>query len=281
LALGWLGAAVAAFVLTYVLNRLRVRALAVYIVLGLFAWLAMHESGVHATITGVIMGFLTPARPFYNPQRFRDAAAPLLDRIGQGYDRGDTGYSHESGDSAVHDLQILAHETLSPLDRIEHKLHLWSSFAIIPLFALANAGVEVTGEMVSGALSEPVVLGIVFGLVIGKTFGILGATYIAVRSGLGRLPRHTTWRDITGLAMAGGIGFTVALFVANLAFASGATSGSLVEGEVPLIDYAKAGILLGSLIAGLLSYAFLRSSAPLPPGADARIEPPEIEPTAR
>jgi NhaA family Na+:H+ antiporter len=262
LSLGWLVLSALSFISVVTIRRLGVRSLLPYVVLGVFAWFAMHESGVHATITGVVMGLLTPTTSFHDPARFRATAIDLVEGIDKGYRTGEFGEEHEQADATLNDLQRLASETESPLDRVEGRLHLWSSFIVIPLFALANAGVELSGDVISDAVSEPVVLGVALGLVVGKPVGIVLASVIAVRTGIARLPGYTTWLDMVGLGMLGGVGFTVALFVAGLAF----------PGNPELLDLAKVGILAGSLVAGVVGWGFLRVSAPVPPHAAQEID---------
>ena len=164
---------------------------------------------------------------------------------------------HERNTSDVREVVRLGQESESPLDRIADRLNLWVGFAIVPLFALANAGVEIGGARV-----ERVTLGVGVGLVVGKTVGVFGATWLACRVGIGRLPAHTTWRHLAGVAMCAGIGFTVALFVAGLSF-----------DDPDLTGQAKVGILVGSCIAGVAGYVFLRASPP-PDQAPARANTP-------
>jgi NhaA family Na+:H+ antiporter len=148
--------------------------------------------------------------------------------------------------SIIGDLRRLSVESLPPLSRLEFSLGPLSSFVIVPVFALANAGVIISGETIAGTAADPVLLGVMFGLVVGKSVGVTAFAWLAIRLGLGRMPRGTTWRHMIGLSMLAGIGFTVALFVASLSLA-GAT-----------LDSAKLGIFGGSLIAGVGGYLFLR-----------------------
>ena len=135
----------------------------------------------------------------------------------------------------------------SPLARLEAALSPWVAWVIVPTFALANAGVPLSGDTLGDLLTSPVTMGVGFGLVIGKTVGVFGASALAVKLGIGRLPTDTTWRQIFGLALCAGIGFTVALFVTSISMTDPAVAAS-----------AKVGILLGSLVAGALGYTFLR-----------------------
>lgn len=255
LALGWLVAAGVALLLIAGMKRAAVRSTALYIIVGTFVWLAFLESGVHATIAGVILALMTPTRPFYVPDDYAETARRLVDKVDE-Y-TGDPNipedrYTTERVQSLLNDVTRLSTETVSPLDRLEHRLEPWSSFVVVPIFAFANAGVMISGDALSGALGDPVLLGVALGLLVGKVVGVAGATWLAVRFGLGRLPRRTTWHHIVGLGLLAGIGFTVALFVTALAF------------EDPgFTDSAKIGIFIASLIAGVAGYLWLRAGPEL------------------
>lgn len=259
LSLGWLAIALATLLVAEVCKRRHVRAHFVYVALALFAWFAFHETGVHATLAGVILGLLTPAWPFYNPEHFSEDMSSLLghgvalDSIEQDLDQpaGDPRYreGYDEATSRLSEMERLVAETQSPLDRLENQLHLLVAFLIVPLFAFANAGVRFSDEALEGLASNRVVLGIVAGLVVGKTVGVFTFTLLGQKLGLGTLPTGVTQRMVLGLAMTAGVGFTVALFIASLAYAPGSLA----------TDSAKIGILAGSVVAGLLGYGFLRS----------------------
>ncbi len=237
--IGHLLAAVAGFAVVWFAGKLGIRALWFYVPVAFVIWYFMLESGVHATLTGVALGFLTPARPLYQPREFDERARAILDQYPVG-DAGDV----EALEHADHEIMLLseiADEAVSPLSRLEHHLVPWASFGIVPLFALANAGVDFRGVSIIEALTTPVALGVSVGLVVGKVIGISAASYGAVRLGLGRLPPGTTWPHIFGLSAVAGIGFTVALFVAGLAFTDPA-----------ITDLAKVGIFSGSIVAGII-----------------------------
>lgn len=237
IALEWLIAAYLLVGLTIVLRHERVWWTPIYVVVGAALWLSLHESGVHATLAGVILGLIAPALPA-DPEGVGDAIAEV---------------DHLADDPApevIRRTTIQAQELVSVAERLEHLLHPWSSFAIIPLFALANAGVRLSLENLSGAASSPVVLGIVLGLVVGKLVGISGAAWLSVRFGVGELPEGVRWVHVLGCGAVAGIGFTVALFIAHLAFGASETT-----------DEAKIGILLGSLIAASLGALLLRRAA--------------------
>jgi len=249
IALWWLLTAAATVVLAVAMQRMRVRAMAVYIVLGLIGWYALHESGVHATIIGVAFGLITPAFAFLPPTRYPEVATKLVDEVViRNQDGTVTADEHEANDHTLREIRRLSRETQSPLHRVEHNLTPWVSFGIVPLFAFANAGVPYPDVPVAEWITDPVVVGIALGLVLGKTIGIFGAAWLAERSGIGRYPTGMTSSHLLGVAMVAGIGFTVAIFIANLAF-----TGSAETNEI-----AKIGILLGSVVAAVGGYLVLR-----------------------
>lgn len=263
LSVGWLIAAVGGLGLTVGMRRANVRAVPAYAIVGVFVWLAVLESGVHATVAGVALALLTPVRSFYSPERYPQRARELVEEVA---DRlPERGHLHELGHGALDriqrhlgDLQRLSRETIPPLDRLERALSPWASYVVVPLFALANAGVALSGDAVSGALSSPVALGIFLGLAVGKVAGVTTFAWLAVRLGLARLPQRTTWHHMAGVGLLSGIGFTVALFVSALSFDPGAAAAS----------QAKIGIFAASLVAGVAGYAWLRAG-PTPEELDA------------
>jgi NhaA family Na+:H+ antiporter len=242
---GYFAAAVVGLIVIWIANKVHVRAMWFYVPMALIVWYCTLESGVHATLAGVALGFLTPARSYYTPPEFDARARAILDE----YPLEDPSEprSQEHADHEVLLLSDIANESVSPLTRMEHKLVAWSSFIIVPLFALANAGVDFRNVSLGQAITDPVALGVAAGLVIGKIVGISAASYGAVRFKLGKLPPGTTWQHVVGLSAVAGIGFTVSLFVAGLAF-----------DEPGLADLAKVGIFSGSLVAGTMGSIILR-----------------------
>ncbi len=233
--LGWLSEAAVLGVAVFVLRRANVRYLPVYVVLGCALWLAMFESGVHATIAGVILGLLTPARPF-QPELEAEA---LVDEL-EGRD--------DLKAEDVRRTSQLIRESVSPAERIEHALHPWTSFVIIPVFALANAGVPLTGEPLRDA--SPVVVGIVLGLVVGKLVGITAFSWLATRLPGVDLPDGVRWSQVIGIAAVAGIGFSVSLFITDLAF-----------DDAALQSEAKLAILLASALAAALGFLILSTAS--------------------
>jgi len=227
-----LGVAAAIVVGLVVLRVLGVRSVPLLVVVGCALWLALHEAGVHATIAGVILGLMAPTTPARRRHLIDEEALLDLSTV-----------------QAAAQTATLARESVSIVEWLEHLLHPWTSFVIVPLFALANAGIPLSSDALSDAASSRITLGVVLGLVVGKTIGVAGFSWIAVRMRIGTLPEGTTWHGLLGVAVLAGIGFTVSIFVAGLAF----------EEELGLQNEAKIGILAASLIAaGLGSLALLR-----------------------
>jgi NhaA family Na+:H+ antiporter len=256
---GWLACAGVGLAVIFALRRGDVQSLAPYLAVGALAWLALLESGVHATLIGVALGLLTPAWPLRSPRLFPPEARRVANRVEAAYyDRVLTRAEFAENEQTIAEIARLAMFSTSPLERLERALSPWVAYVVVPVFALANAGVALTGDALGGVVSEPVTAGVMLGLVVGKTVGVLGATALAVRLGIGRLPGGTTWRHMLGLATAAGVGFTVALFVASLSFDTAAAT-----------DAAKVGILTGSTVSGVLGYLLLRT-APAAAGTGVR-----------
>ena len=244
LSVGYLSAAIIGLALIWAAGRAGIRSHIWYIPAALAVWYFLLESGVHATLAGVALGFITPARPMYSNKELKDRARMII-----------ASYPDDTDDTRVNEfadfdslmLSEIARESVSPLARNERRLVLWSSFFIVPLFALANAGVRFEGSIIDSLLS-PVALGVGFGLVVGKIVGISGFTWLAVRTGMGRLPDGSNWRHIIGVAAVAGIGFTVALFITALAFT-----------DQIIADEAKVGIFAGSILAGIIGVLIFRT----------------------
>jgi NhaA family Na+:H+ antiporter len=259
LSLGWLAVALVGLGVIVVMRRSDVQALAPYLAVGALLWLALLESGVHASLAGVGLGLLTPAWPLRSPRRYPREVRRLVDRIEHSYyDRVLTPGEFAANEHLMAEVARLSMYSTSPLERLERALSPWVAFVIVPTFALANAGVVLSGDALGGLVSEPVTVGVVLGLIVGKTVGVLGASALAVKVGLGRLPAGVTWPQMAGLAICAGIGFTVALFVTSLSFTDPA-----------LIDAAKVGILAGSLVAGLAGYTVLRITSRTGAGSES------------
>lgn len=234
--------AIALLVAIVALNRGGVRAVEVYVALGICFWVAVLKSGIHATVAGVVLAMLTPSKPYYAIGEFEEEIPGLLDRYREAMAAGD----HDAAQQLLAQIEMLTQGTESPLDRLEHRLAPWSSYVIVPIFALANAGVALSSDMISGALSSPVTIGVVMGLVVGKPIGVLAAAWLAVRLGLAEFPRGVSASHMVGIGLLAGIGFTVSLFVNGLAF-----------DDPALLDEGKVGILAASAIAGVVGFIYL------------------------
>ena len=226
-------------------RRAGITSMVFYVPLAIVIWYGFLESGVHATIAGVVLGLLTPAVAKYSDEQFRQKTVQVLDRWDQDYA---SPHSEERLDQDALELASVARESVSPLNRLEHALHPWSSFVIVPLFALANAGVRFIGQEASFAeqLTSPVLMGVAVALMVGKPIGITLATWLGLKLKLGVLPPRTTMATILGLGALAGIGFTVSLFISELAF----------RHEL-LVNEAKLGIFIGSGIAGIVGALIL------------------------
>ncbi len=230
----------------YGLRKVGLRDLQFYLFAAVAVWLAVFESGIHATIAGVALGLLTPSKPFFDLNTFTDALDKIVPRVHKAKDEDRT----EAAEFNIGRLEALIVDSEAPLDRRIRRTHAWSSFLILPLFALANAGVEITAEAAAEAVKSMVSIGVFVGLVAGKLAGIVGFSFVAVKTGVAELPENLDWKQLTGLAAVAGIGFTVSLFITELAFTQGQQAGQ-----------AKIGILAASLAAGVLGLALLKWAA--------------------
>jgi NhaA family Na+:H+ antiporter len=244
---GYLAAAAGVLAILLLINRMGVRNLFIYSFLGLGVWFLIMNSGIHATIAGVLVALFIPARRKLPSETFVERVGSVISRFQQ-TDEGDPRILTAEQRKVVHQLESTGQETQIPLQRLEHGLHPWVTYGVIPLFALANAGVSFSQESLS-VLISPISLGIVAGLVIGKQVGISLATWLTVKLNLAALPDGVNGRQIYATGWLAGIGFTMSLFISELAFTG--------KGEV---NAAKIGILAASLISGAIGYILIRSS---------------------
>ncbi|MEI6525405.1 MAG: Na+/H+ antiporter NhaA [Planctomycetota bacterium] len=240
IAWGYFFMALAGFALCALLNRIGVREIPIYVLVGVAIWVGFYKAGIHPTIAGVALGLMTPARAWIGNKTFLEVMADFWDRI-----RDEHEHEHEHVPVNLEQLQFLARESHSPLHRLEMGLHPWVAYAIMPIFALANAGVVLDPV----ALTSGVSIAVAMGLVIGKPLGIFLFCFLAVKLGWTRLPKGVSWPIFLGGACLGGIGFTMALFLNALSFP--------VE-EFPVLEGAgKIGTLLGSAISAVLGTLLL------------------------
>ncbi|HEX9563116.1 MAG TPA: Na+/H+ antiporter NhaA [Gemmatimonadaceae bacterium] len=231
------------------LNRWRVKGLGPYLLIGVILWGALLSSGVHATIAGVILALAVPSRTTINTTQFSARARKLLDD----FDRSETGdlliLTSKGQQEAIYSLDVASSSAVAPLLRLEHSLHGLVSFFIMPIFALANAGVALGGA--SEMLTSPVTLGVTVGLLIGKPLGVMLFSWLAIRLRVAHLPGGVSWQQLHGAAWLAGIGFTMSLFVGSLAF-----------GEGELLNAAKIGVLGASAIAGIAGWSLVKAATP-------------------
>lgn len=290
LSFGYLALGIGALALAAVGKQVNIRSHVFYLPAAAVAWFGFHEAGVHATLAGVILAFLVPARPLYGSEEFDRAAQSTIERLRaieqlstppegidpekwrqtverlHAIDRVTTPPDPSIQERVDHQARLMsdiARESIAPLSRLEHQLYNWSSFVILPIFALANAGVSLAGIDPVEALGSSVALGVMAGLVAGKLVGVAGFSWLMVRFRMARLPKGVGWRHMMGIGLLSGVGFTVALFIAELAYVHAAHSvGSP-------IDLAKIGIFVGSILAGVLGYLVLRTA----PASGGRPDP--------
>jgi len=245
---GYFAAALIGLLTVWIANKVGVRSLTFYVPIALVIWYLTLESGIHATLAGVALAFLTPARPHYSAEELDEKTRGILDA----YPPEVTNYhDQEHADHEALLVAEIARESVSPLNRMELSLVAWSSFLIVPIFAFANAGLNFREIGFSEAMGSTVAMGVAAGLVLGKLVGITGFTWAAVRLNIGKLPPGTGWMHVIGLAAVAGIGFTVSLFVAGLAFT-----------DPHLTDLAKVGIFAGSAVAGVIGVVILLLAKP-------------------
>lgn len=255
LSLEWLAAALVGLAVVAAMRLVRIWAVPAYVVAGVAVWYALLESGVHATLAGVALGLLTPANALLNA----DVARRYADRAL--HDR------HLDPDELAR-MRFLLAESLPMVERLQSRLHPFSAYVVLPVFALANAGVYLRGGVIGDAVTSTVALGIGAGLVLGKPLGIAAACFLAVRLGIARLPDRTTWAQVVGIGAVAGIGFTVSLFIAGLSFP-----------DAPgLTDDAKVGILIASALAAAIGVAVLLLAPPTRAPDDEALADPEDGP---
>jgi Na+:H+ antiporter, NhaA family len=251
----------------WLLQRFGVRSPFAYFVPGAVIWFGVYRAGVHPTIAGVVVGLLTPVRTWFGEQGFlrvtRDAIHDLRHRASRD--------GHGSHDllATLHTMRLANREAVSPVVRLQAVLHPWVAFGIMPLFALANAGVDLRGVQLEDAGAKSVALGVVLGLVLGKPIGILAASFATVRLGLCALPKGVHWSGVLLVGAVAGIGFTMAIFIAGLAF----TDASLAAA-------AKVGVFVASGLAGVLGVVIGRMTLPERPEAGAATTVEEAEAAA-
>lgn len=235
------------FLIMLLFNRVGIHMILPYFIVGLVMWFFMLESGVHATIAGVIAAMAIPSRPKRAPNDFTLHTKNLLDEY-DAYTVSTDNSMHEEQKAILLNIKDTIDSVGSPAGRLEHDLHLPVALVIIPLFALANAGITINFSSIGETILQPVSLGIISGLILGKVIGIAGVSWLAIKLKIAKLPQNSNMSQLFGVAFLGGIGFTMSIFVSDLAFL----------GQDTLIFQAKIGILCASLFSGLFGYIWLR-----------------------
>jgi len=223
--------------------KIGIRNLAVYIILMILVWIAFHESGIHATIAGVIFGMITPAKAWISEGRLMKMYQKSSQFL-QGEGWRNSGERYE----VLRRMEKASRTTISPLERFEKELHPWVGFVIMPIFSLANSGVAISFS----DFTSPVAIAVMLGLFVGKPVGIFLFIWLAIRFGVAKLPQGIGWGVITGGGLLAGIGFTMSIFIAGLAL------------EGPLLDAAKVGILAGSILSAVAGITILILLLPKP-----------------
>ncbi|MCU7938507.1 MAG: Na+/H+ antiporter NhaA [gamma proteobacterium symbiont of Bathyaustriella thionipta] len=254
--INWLALAIISLIILVIFNRMGIRKPLPYFIVGTILWFAMLQSGVHATLAGVLVALTIPVKPKFDHTLFVDHMSDVLNHLkasqNKNNDTKNTCIIHDNDSRAM--LQTLengVHSVESPLQRLEHAMHMPVAFIVIPLFALANAGIPVDISTIGQTLSHPVALGVMAGLILGKLIGVAGITWLAIKFGLGKLPEGMTGHHLIGVGFLAGIGFTMSIFIAELGFAN--------NSEYLLM--AKTGVLFASIIAGTCGYLWLRLTA--------------------
>ena len=228
-------------------NFFWIRQTLIYAILGLAVWFFVLGSGVHPTIAGVIVSFFVPARGRYDTDNFLQNVKKITEKFE--CEEQSCGYSillNQEHLYAVQALELACHDVETPLQRLMHALHPWVAFLILPVFAMGNTGLLFKGIVFSEAISNPVIIGIIVGLVFGKPIGIMLFSYISVKSGMASLPKEVRWSHILGGAMLGGIGFTMSLFLSELSFS-----------DPHIIEYGRIAILTGSILSAIIGMSYL------------------------
>lgn len=243
----YLSMATIVIVALVVMNILGVRNPAPYIVVGIVLWAFVYASGVHATVAGVIIALTIPARSARDTHGFADDAKQLIEAFRNQRSRDYLIHLREENQMVIRQLENMFRQIEPPLQRLEYVLHPWVIFGIMPIFALANAGVILNSVFLANAATSNQSLGIMLGLFVGKQVGIFSATYLAVKLGIAKLPESVTMKHVYGGAVLCGIGFTMSLFIAELSFTQ----------HTDLLNEAKVSILAGSLLSGLIGTTIL------------------------
>lgn len=235
------------FGLLMVFNLLGIRKTTPYVIVAVLLWYALLQSGVHATLAGILGALSVPAVPKYNPERFSEHVKELMQRFDASHQPGKSIMTNDKLRAVVQTLENGVHSVEAPLQRLEHRWHIPVAYLVIPIFALANAGIPLSLDSLGETLTHPVLLGVSLGLILGKFIGITGICWLLLKLDLAVLPKDTRFTQIAGVSLLAGIGFTMSIFVAELGFA----------GQAENLLMAKTGILGASLLTGIAGFVWL------------------------
>jgi NhaA family Na+:H+ antiporter len=274
----YLGAAAALILVIHVLRRFEIIASIPYVLLGIAVLLLVQASGVHSTIAGVILGALVPVYPRVPESHFAQVVQHQVDGFQRAHQSATGATDPERRQNAVDkqeaqlgQLSETAHATYETAQRITHAINPWISYVVLPLFALSNAGVVLSHEVIHGAMSNTLALGVIAGLLLGKPVGVLAFAFAAVRTGLAKIPEGVTWPMLSAVSVSSGIGFTISLFISDLAYANR-----------QMADEAKVGVLCASVLASVAGYVMFRWAVSrqegLPDSPEGRSEGGSAEP---
>ena len=235
------------FTVLMAFNLVGIRKTLPYFIVAVLLWYALLQSGVHATLAGILGALSVPATPKYDPERFSGQVRELMLRFDASHEPGKSIMTNDKLRAVVQTLENGVHSVEAPLQRLEHVWHMPVAYLVIPIFALANAGIPLTFGSLGETLAHPVMLGVSLGLVLGKFIGITGASWLVLKLGIAVLPKNTRFIQIAGVSLLAGIGFTMSIFVAQLGFAH----------NEELLLMAKTGILAASILAGVVGFIWL------------------------
>lgn len=235
------------FLLLIVFNLMGIRRITPYFVVAILLWYALLQSGVHATLAGILGAMSVPAIPKFNPEHFSEHVDELMRRFDSSHKPGKSIMNNDELHGVVQTLENGIHSVKAPLQRLEHIWHMPVAYLVIPIFALANAGIALEFDSLGETLSHPVMLGVSLGLIFGKFIGITGFSWLVLKLGIAELPKDTSFTQIAGISLLAGIGFTMSIFIAQLGFAN----------NPELLLMAKTGILLASVLSGVTGFIWL------------------------
>ncbi len=221
-----------------------------YVLFGILLWFGMLQSGVHATLAGVLAALTIPANSYCSNSIFVEKMQLLLNRFTQSESPQKSIMENSEQLGVLQSMENYVHKMESPLQRMEHNLHIWVSFFIVPVFALANAGIPIEFSQLDNILIHPVTIGVGLGLILGKTVGIIGFSWVVLKAGWSKLPQDVSFSQIGGVSLLAGIGFTMSIFIGSLAFAE----------QPEYLLNAKIGIIFASLFAGIVGYLWLKKT---------------------